>query len=77
MNTHTLFYVCPCGTASHSLQKKGDTSENGELFVLAEKKKKTGPVFPVRLTVILPPAVRSYYYESDLSPPGCGEHGTN
>lgn len=58
----------------HSFQKKGDTSENGELFVLPEK---TGPVFPVRLTVILPPAVRSCYYESDLYPPGCGEHGTN
>ena len=37
---HVLFHVCTYGITSHALQKEGDTDENGEIFVLAEQKKK-------------------------------------
>ena len=50
---HALFHVCPCGTTSHALQKEGDTNENSEIFVLAEK---NGCGFPVGLTIIFPPS---------------------
>lgn len=73
-HTHALFQVCPWGTASHTWQKKEDTNENGELFVLAER---TGPVFPVRLTIILPPAVQFSDSDCDLYLPGYGVHITD
>lgn len=68
-HTYALFHVYPCGTAPHSLQKERDTNENDELFVLAEK---NGPGFPVRLTVIFPPAVTSCEYDHKLYPPEYG-----
>lgn len=70
---HYFRYV-PGGTASHTLHKKEDTSENGELFVLAER---TGLVFPVRLTIILPPAVQFSDSDCDLYLPGYGVHVTD
>lgn len=70
-HTYALFQVCPWGTASNILQKKEDTNENDELFVLAER---TGPMFPVRLTIILPPAVQFSDYDCDLYLAGYGVH---